>query len=217
MKIVKYILLAIISWSFSACSDSDNNSVKPINTNLIMPLAVGNFWSYSDTLFLYGSVSSSKLSIVGQKTIEYQGESQSVYLWTWDASIDSSLREDWYYNNESDGLYCYGCKANGVDTLFKTIYSKFPADVGSEYLSSAVYFGGKYFISENRNIKIVSINKKVATILGDFICYDYQYKDAYLNVIDLYYSKGVGYVGSETRDLNGNLTHSLKLTNYKLM
>ncbi len=106
-------LLAILP-IFNACMTEDGGDKASFT---IMPLSVGNYWEYNDSVYSstgsFSSVTTRRTSIDGKIQIQYQGKSSEVFLEHIGSKPDSGY---WLLANEANGLYIHGGKSG--DSLF---------------------------------------------------------------------------------------------------
>lgn len=201
----------IISIFILGCNKNDN-PVNPDENNIgvIMPLTVGNQWTYIDSTFdengFLTSVDSSKLGITGKTNIIYNGQSLEVFYWNW-IDPDNNQPDDgkWLCRNETEGLYFYGGRfLDSNFVLGKTLSRKYPVNIGDtweeiNYTYSTV--DSSFRIADTSLITCISVNEKFNTIIGEFECYVYNYQRTFGNENDdiyLYFAKDVGFVGYQS-------------------
>jgi hypothetical protein len=156
-------------------------------SDVILPLAVGNYWEFidstfsNDTLFV---VDTSKLGITGKLNIEYQGNNYEVFYWNWfDMNVNPPQPQSnkWLIRNEQDGLWEYGM-LNDTDTLLlQNLSFKFPANIGDNW-SIMAYFVTDTSISVGDTLirECLDTDKEFITPSGTFQCYVYQYEWVFL-------------------------------------
>lgn len=234
MRIFTIFLLIFFIFIFGC--NKDDNSVNQVqnNSGVIMPLKVGNQWTYIDSSFAENgsliSTDSSRLGITGKTNIFYNGQSIEVFYWNW-LNINNNQPEDfkWLARNETEGLYMYGGRYLDSNFVFqKTLDTKYPVNVGDTweritYSFRRIITGDSsfysFYISDTVLVTCISINQKFITAIGEFECYVYNYQRVISNENDyiyLYYAKDVGYVGYQ-RKTNGILRRNKTLKSIGLL
>ena len=220
------LLLLLIS-----CS-KDNKFIPDVQyTNRILPLAIGNYWVYTDSVFTIGqtaTVDTTKFGITGYRHITYNNQRETVYYWNWyNMPEDIPQRRRNLVRNEEDGLMYYGqVIGSAVSTINRSLFIKYPVVVGNEWP-----FTGGY------SIENISVSTLFETPVGVFDCYVYSVTPPYSNrghegsniqslvhetferseyanlPQELYYSPEVGYVGMIVRN-EGTIVYKKTLIDY---
>lgn len=223
----KILLLLVPLLFFNACSRETVRIPKPQFHNCIMPLAVDNYWIFSDTSYeLPNAVTeTSKIGITGYKRIKYNDERVFVYFWNWfDMPEDTPRKRKTLVRNEQQGLFYYGQKVDSqVTEITRLPFIKYPVEVDEEWTYAADVL-----------IRCLSVSTEYSTPLGDFNCYVYQlvppsnrvgsvlnsffglkldYHHRNNPVTKLYYTPEVGYVGMTITEDN-ELIFRRELTEY---
>jgi hypothetical protein len=185
MKRIKslQVLLLFFLFFISGC-DKDSNSA------VIMPLKVGNQWTYEYTW------SATVISPVKRLTL--------VTTIVADTIIQNEewfrTGSSWYYSNRSNGVYGLGLKVIHVPSMV----AKYPCMVGDTFFCEDV---GAFK-------KVISTNEVVATSLGNFICIHYQYTSMDLSGIaqwrfDEFYCPNYGLIKRDFYSVNASSQYVL--------
>jgi len=145
------VIMAVSTAVVIGCSDDDDNPVSS-QSNVLMPLDVGNSWTYRQITFQYPDNSSSisdKGMTISKDTLR-DGE-------TWFRIGDDE------YINKSDGLHIM--KYNFFGTYGPIIY-RYPATVGDAYNNPDIQ-GSSY-------ITVTDLAKPINVIAGEFTCIGYK-------------------------------------------
>lgn len=224
MKLFIY-LISILSVLLLGC-DSDNNPTTSefLQNGVIVPLKVGNYWSYIDSSFtengILEKVDSSTLSITGYSDVSYKGSNLQVFHWTWIFEGQSS-NFSWLFRNETDGLYSYGTRSLDSNYIYdKSLLFKYPVKVNDSWQNIEHYSspGDTIYYSDTIAYTCISINEKFITPGGVFSCIvynskrnnNYDFYDSYI-----YFAKNIGYLGLLTKK-NGIVTFKKVLSSYNL-
>lgn len=217
MKTLNILILFffLIVWG---CTKDDN----PINDNglsvsSIMPLKVGNSWTFLDSLFnengTFNRVDTSQLKITGKTIISYQDKDIEVYYWDWiDLKNGQPSEIILLCGNDSNGFNIYGGKyLDSIIVLGKFLFLKYPAEVGEEWDYISIYYQSDrlFTIGDTSKITCISVNEKLKTAKGTISCYTYTNRRTYLTRIEdiyLYYAENIGYVGYITK-INGTVVY----------
>ena len=156
-------------------------------SNVIVPLTVGNYWEYIDSTFYNDTlfvVDTSKLGITGELNIEYQGNNYDVFYWNWFNTNTIPPQPEpnkWLIRNEADGLWEYGMLINTDTLLLQNLNLKFPANIGDSWPIMA-YFVTDTSISvgDTLTMECLDTDKEYTTPSGNFQCYVYQYQLEFL-------------------------------------
>lgn len=209
--IFRVFLKAFCCWMlliiFPGCG---NNPVEFNKTkNVIMPLTVGNYWTYLVVLN-YGTPDTLIMEITRQIPIIYAGETfmtsaRIIYL-----KSGPRPNYEWLSWNGVDGLYTFGGIAADTDTfVIKNLELKFPASVGDSWRVPHLKYSlsdDRFFIKDTLTYSLVAKDEEFRTPAGIFKCYVYKFSekpaDDVVGVWDyfLYFSPGLGLVGEIIRD-----------------
>lgn len=231
----KSILLFLIV-IITSCDDKTDSQVSGV----IMPLKVGNYWTFVDSSFddagLFIEADTSTLSITGKKTIEYAGTLYEVYLWTW---ITYGADHSWLAWNGDDGLYLFGGTTTNQDyILTKTLSVKYPAEISDQWEKYNVTYSSmdsSFRISDTTVITCSSLDAILASPLGNLSCYTYEYSEDFgaaknifsgfrgtpvelmkgnaITTVTLFYIPDIGYVGL-TDETGGVINYKKTIIGY---
>lgn len=230
-KVILFFLISIVT----SCDEQTDSTVSGV----IMPLKVGNYWTFVDSSFddagLFIEADTSTLSITGKKTIEYGGTSYEVFLWTW---VTYGSDHSWLAANSAGGLYIFGgTSAKGDFILTKSLSIKYPAEIGDEWAEYNVSYSSmdsSFFISDTTVTTCSSLDAAFASPIGNLSCYTYEYSEDFgvskvfsgfrgthaglmkgnaITTVTLFYIPDIGYVGL-TDETGGVITHKKTIIEY---
>jgi hypothetical protein len=231
MKLFCVIMLALLL--LGGCS-KDNGFVPEIQfTDSIMPLAVGNYWIYTDSTFVThypAFVDTTKIGITGYRNIKYDEEQITVYYWNWfNMPENVPQQRKNMVRNEEEGLIYYGqVVGSSVSPISRSLFIKYPVSVGEEWPYSSGY-----------TLESISEAAPFTTPLGTFDCYVYllvppsRGGTGHADIIshfdiggqrsdfeglprELYYVPEVGYVGMIIRE-EGQVVYRKTLVDYHVI
>lgn len=215
---MKKLILFFLIASITSCDEKTDSNVSGV----IMPLKVGNYWTFVDSMFddvgNFVSSDTSTLSITGKKSIEYQNVSYEVFFWTW---TTFGADHSWLTWNGLEGLYLFGGTSAKQDyILTKTLSIKYPANVNDQWEKYNVTYSSmdsSFRIYDTTTITCSSHNALLASPLGDLACYTYEYSEDFsatkqnysgfrganvrfmkrdaITTVRLYYIPDIGYAG----------------------
>jgi hypothetical protein len=185
MKPIMFVLH--VSLLMFACSEDDANPSTPGTSEVLMPLAVGNYWIYTSTV--KGLETGDTTHVMGIEIVSKE-------------IIDG---EAWYighdgekYRNAADGLHKI---SNG-----NTYFFKHPAKLHEQF---AYYNGNPVFFA----MTVSSVDSWISTKAGVFDCYKYTMKD-HGTTVDVYYSPGTGLIRWDSQSASYSTT--MELTQYRI-
>ena len=213
-----------------ACNKQDSSTGPGPEGARLVPLAVGNQWTFTDSTFGTSSVSvdSSFLWITGTASIQYQGQTIDVYHWNWlDNRTMVPQHWKWLSRNEADGLYLFGGQsAKGIFQLGKSLSQKYPAAVGDSWQSISYLYRGSdstFRVGDTLTVHCLSTNEQVVTPAGTFAAQVTTYQrtvtsGSTVTVYDvyLYHVPSVGYIGL-TEKQAGKVTYRKLLRAYRIV
>jgi hypothetical protein len=211
MRYIKCLVVVTIILTVAGCATKDPLSPTTSATPTIMPLKVGNMWTYD--LKSYNS-----------------GSPTPIYDWTYYVKIDSVVTigdEQWYrarhiiYDNVSaydSTEYYYTNRDDGLwirETPGGTAYlkAKYPATPSNVYASFNEFFGSI------PSVTVVDTGMVVSLPQGNYRCYYYRALPAATLEFNEYYQPNIGWVTSIWRSYDGAswytaLTFQLEARNF---
>jgi hypothetical protein len=213
-------LFAAAALSLSACLFEGGDAPAPV-----VPLAVGNAWTYAESTFQDGLLTetwSSETSITGKRVLE-GGPTVFVQNTRNRFTLDPGTYSA-YVNNVGASHYTYGAEEHGVSVRHETLHVKWPAKRGERYFTQFVGVDtlNAEPVLDTLEIEVVTPDTTCATLAGTFACVHYRGYRGGSVYADTWYAPGVGYLGSEIRRFaqrNGALQesrHVKKLASYTL-
>lgn len=210
---------------------SCENPVDSLNNSILYPISIGNYWkykiyTYSSGKILPGLTDSLLITIDEEISVEFEDRIYKGGVQTRKFGENTYAEAKWIFTNQSDGLYFLGGIAK-KDTIFrKFLYLKYPVKQGETWEVPYMYYNQmseRFEFRPDSTLKYICIstNEKINTEIGEFRCIVYHFKEypevdvpTYWNYY-LYYSPGIGFIGSEIRsDLDNSIKHKIILVNY---
>jgi hypothetical protein len=210
MKSLCVLVLLVLASSLEFSCKSKDSPTGPIlptiqDTSLI-PLSIGNFWEYSDSVFYSPDsivVYHYTWSVVAKQNIYSKGDSVEVYIFRINFVGDNQY--DYFYKVTSQGLVQYGSLE--LDTAghysLQSLMLKFPLQPGDTWSESH----GDYADQK----ACLSVDTVIVTSLGNFHCYVIRTGPGVTWYGDEYYRLNFGLVGGYADTKIGN-THIIQKT-----
>jgi hypothetical protein len=180
----------------------------------IVPLAVGNVWSYVDSTYHRSdsiTVDSSRTAITESLTVSLGGSDQTVYLSRSVSPVTGQAGSlATYLQDRSDGNHTVGAAQDGAVFLQEVLHVAWPARKGRRYPTWFLSFrsenGALVPVIDTLEIEIADARHVCTVPAGTFPCVQYRgWRGTFLHAT-AYYAPGVGYLGSEvvrTVEVNG--------------
>jgi len=151
-------------------------------SDVIVPLAVGNYWEFADSTIIEDTlifIDTSMVGITGKQNIEYQSNNYEVFYWNgFDMNTNPPEPQPmkWLIRNQSDGLWEYGM-LNDTDTLLlQNLTLKFPANIGDSWpIMAYVITDTSISVGDTLTMECIDTDQEYITPAGTFNCYVYQY------------------------------------------
>lgn len=172
---IAWILLVLTSIVMIDCSDEDSVLESTPSTQVIMPLATGNTWTYVDSVWGMGAPSEfhSTMIVTGQTSVTIDTTVYDVYRMTLNDPIFVETTE-LYLRNEADGLWQLGVKCSNSTELQRSMYFMYPGTTGDVWIKNWILCSsGDPSSNGMDSVTVMSTNHAVDTPLGLFSCYRY--------------------------------------------
>ena len=204
MKVLNFIAMLFLILTVGCKKDDGPVSQVDSSADVIVPLAVGNQWTYIDSIYTvsgtFEKVDTIKLGITGKRTVIYEGKSTDVFYWNWytDNKPDTTV---WLCRNEAGGCFGYGMQYSESNYIIsKTPWLKFPASVGDSWKSLGYSYNDstRTYTADTSIYTCTSINEKLKTAKGEMESYVFNTQYSYSGQkysLDMYFVKNIGYVG----------------------
>ena len=224
MKKLQFLSIILFLLFFFVCNS--DNPTNPSGNNLIMPLSVGNHWTYIDSTF-YDNIpksDTSKTGIIGEMTIQHNNETHNVYFFNnYNKETGEPDISNWLIKNEKNGIWEYGIMTSKDTLIVPNLAIKYPVSIGDTW-KRYVYSIGYYIEEDNQvidtlDVKCISANEELKTFSGIYNCYVYHYCTPTASSADiyLYFSENIGQVGMIIKGKeNGKITFKRLLLSYQL-
>ena len=202
MKILNlFFLLGFVV--FLGCNKDNNPINENDNTiNTIIPLKVGNSWTFVDSTFTengdFANADTTQLKIIGKTNINYLGQNVEAYYWNWtDMSSGQPTEMSALCANDNYGLKFYGGRyLDSNIVLGNLLFLKFPTTVGESWNNPELSFRSDslFYIADTNIVSCIFVDEKLKVAQETISCYVYKYYnergDNYL-----YFAKNIGYIG----------------------
>ncbi|MDL1867658.1 hypothetical protein FBR06_10600 [Betaproteobacteria bacterium PRO4] len=190
---------------------------EELNTDVLVPLTVGNWWRYETTTYRLGSnepgrKDSSMWRIHADTLLTYEGQSFTAAISGWYYEKEDIVHDTrWLYINDSAGLNIGGGITSHDTMITKYIERKYPVNVGDAWEFQELLYGifqgqGKFAFSEYTvHVSCLATDQPFETSVGVFQCHVYHFKIPIEDVYTkreyfVYYVPGIGRVGWEERN-----------------
>jgi hypothetical protein len=166
-------------------------------SDVIVPLNVGNYWVFTDSTFLNDSlivVDTSRVEITGKTIIEFQGNNYEVFFWNWfdmNSNPPQPEPQKWLIRNEPDGVWEYGMLNDADTLLLQNLALKFPANIGDSWpIISYTINDTSISVRDTLMMACINTDQEFITQIGFFQCYVYQYEWVFLksSEVNFFYS-----------------------------
>jgi hypothetical protein len=178
---------------------------------MIVPLAVGNTWDYTDSIYEGDApvrLDSLRVSIAGSRRVNIGGVNQKVFLWNVHEQTGNtpSPLSVWMQNRQS-GNYTMGAQQDTASFSFETLHLKYPSLAGERYPIHFLSFTTTGADSSLRYIPVIDTLEALVvnpsdtciTPAGTFPCVHYRgLRPGGIIHADSWYAPGIGWLGSET-------------------
>jgi len=192
------LISILVGSMFIGCSDDPADNSEPPDS-VILPLAVGNYWTFEDISFNASGdttgVDTTTLSIDSTAVIS----GRTVYYWRWDIASYENYAD--LMANIDDGLYRFGTASSGE------------IDEAEEPELILIYPGseGDTFIAFGEDFTITSTSSEQIVPAGTFICYEYTYSGDNKQ----YFAPDYGFIARE-KFIGEYLIENRKLIDYEI-
>lgn len=177
----------------------------------ILPLAVGNTWSYVDTVYYRGGgapdsivVDSFFQGITGTRAVALAAGTSTAYL---SRALDPATRQPFgpatWLQDRADGNHTVGIEQGEATFTFETLHVKYPAVDGERYPTHFLEFrddGGTLVpLVDTVEIEVVDTRHACTVPAGTFACVKYRgWRPGGVLHATGYYAPGTGFLNSET-------------------
>ncbi len=196
------LLLFGISSVFLNCSDEET-AVEPKpkpGPTVICPLAVGNVWTYVDTIWLNsGSPApfTSNIQITGDTLISIGHADYHAFFWV---EIDSFVNEPTtlIVANENDGLWELGIRCANDSSYIMNQAVMYPVEVGDKWSKRwTLCVMDDIMGFPPDTTRCISVDSLITTPAGNFRCHVFHEHYTFMgeNNIHKYWAPNVGLVG----------------------
>lgn len=219
--------LSLIAGLLASCDVFGGDDDPEVDTSVLLPLAVGNYWAYQTT-WLDGAITdSSTVEITRRMPVTYEGEALTAFAESVRFNGLPPPEYEWLRGNGEGGLYMMGGIADTDTLVLRKLDRKYPAREGETWsavrlvyrLSSTREFG----VQDTVVVSLESTEEPIETPAGRFKCHVYKYSFRPANDVlekwDVfeYYTPGVGLVKEVIRgQSDGRLLYDTVLYNYRV-
>ena len=127
---VQFLSIILFLLFFLVCNS--DNPTSPSDDSLIMPISVGNHWTYIDSIF-YDNIpksDTSKTGIIGEMTIQHNNETHNVYFFNnYNKETGEPDISNWLIKNEKNGIWEYGIMTSKDTLIASNLAIKYPVSI----------------------------------------------------------------------------------------
>ncbi len=217
MNIFKLVL--VLSTIIFLVSCDEISEPAKIESQLLMPLKIGNEWTYTDSVFEESSVKVEDIKYLVTRfddvNIGYK-QYKTFVLTGFNTKNEQVVQE--FYSCNSTGLYNYGSENEPFKMLYRDLLLKYPVLVNERWNTYFHYFSpiSYRFSHDTCSVECLSIKEQITVPAGNFKCVKYQYTlNTGVKAVE-YWSEGVGMISYQRYDAEGKLEEVsvLKRTNF---
>lgn len=181
-----------------------------LNTDVLVPLTVGNWWKYETTRMVSGNKDSSMWRVHADTSLTYEGQTFSAAISGWYYEKDSTVRDTrWLYMNDGSGLNIVGGISSHDTLVTKYVERKYPANVGDAWEFQVLEYDiyqRKFGLYDTLRVICLATDQPFETPAGIFQCHVYYYITPLQGALGkrehfVYYMPGIGMVGWDERSL----------------
>ena len=217
MNIFKLVLV-LSTFVFLVSCDSATEPVE-IESQLLMPLKVGNEWTYTDTNFEDSKVTVEdfRYLVTRLEDVNIGYKQYKAFVLTGHNSKNEQVVQEFFTCN-SIGLYTYGSENDPFNLLYRDLLLKYPVSVNERWNTYYHYFTPTThrFSHDTCIVECLSIKEQITVPAGTFKCVKYQYTlNTGAKAIENW-SESVGMISYQRFDKEGKLEESsvLKRRNF---
>lgn len=216
MKLKYHLIIFVIGiftiLLFQSCKKTPTDSSNEL-TNVILPLADGNYWTYIDSVWHFYTFDfrwerEIKVGITGTTKVNVDdNEYMGYYFNNYDLDLITPSENKSIYTNDELGLWSLGAESPSNIFLSRNLVIKYHVEVGDSWPYQIIGYDAeeKPFIKETVNVHCISKDELVSTVAGDYYCILYHYfENTYGDDVYLYYAPNIGLVAREVKK-NGRL------------
>lgn len=190
---------------FINCSDEGSPTQPPQPEPVICPLAVGNTWTYVDSVWQGGSPTtfSSSVCITGDTIITVDLTDYELYRWV---HYDSMNQEETtlLVRNESSGLWEMGIACPTDTLIYRQLNAMYPAELDYTWTKAWYRCAMDQIMGlPPGTARCLAVDSLYTTPAGTFSCHLYheQYDVIIFGLYDIYtfYAPNVGLVATEVQ------------------
>jgi hypothetical protein len=176
MNIFKLVLVLSVFLLLVSCDEVAEPT--KIETQLLMPLKVGNEWTYTDTIFEDSKVTVEDFRYLVTRlenvNIGYK-QYKAFVLTAYNTKNEQVVQE--FFTCNSIGLYNYGSETDPFNLIYRDLLLKYPVSVGERWNTYYHYFtpSTHRFSHDTCTVECLSIKEQITVPAGTFKCVKYQY------------------------------------------
>lgn len=174
-----------------------------LNTNVLVPLTVGNWWKY-ETTGSTGHKDSIEWRIHADTLLSHGGENFIAAICGWyypRAGISNDVR--WIYINDGEGLNIVGGISSHDTVVTKYVERKYPINRSEAWEFQELqydHYQRKFGFYDTLRVSCLATDQTFETPVGTFQCHVYYFKRSFEDVFAkrenfVYFAPGIGMVG----------------------
>jgi len=194
---------------------SDEASAPYAAPNAIQPLAVGNEWTFTDSIFVMDGVSVGTTRIVVSKV---SSVSPDQFLFDWQVYGDNTLLRTNLVSTDAAGLWHYGEIVNAETLLVKKQWAKYPVNAGDSFKEPRYSYSPSagFNFTETWTWTCISKSYPITLANGQVVdCIAFRTIDGSGAETTILYAENIGYAGWITK-VDGSVVFKETLASYSL-
>jgi hypothetical protein len=210
-KLISLILSSsLVLWVTTCKKDfSATNTSTKIESDVLIPLKVGNYWNYEATY--YSSTDSVRYAVKERLTVHYEGHHYEAFFAAYN---NANPNPRWLYWNGADGLYSMGGLSETDTMIFPVLQFKYPVEKGETWEVSRMVYNlveQRFYIKDTLTYTCIDNDSSIVTPSATFQTVAYMFKVSQGDDVLLkekhffYYAPRIGLIKHEIKNESGTL------------
>ncbi len=225
-RVTLSILLMSLTLALLLISCDDIRDESEIDSqDVLVPLAIGNEWSYIDSSGSTGEVKLLHIGITGSMMADTGEDEQSeVFFWNWrDLETGEYSDNVWLHYNGEEGFYTLGGISSTDTLLINCLKIKYPVAVSESWIYPDIeydYINKEWLVTDTLEVFCTAVDTLISTPAGDFMCNEVALCIIGTTPSDVYgqrfyFAPNIGYIGFRLFQ-QGVIMHERLLVDYIL-